>query len=189
MISAPAATPPEQSVSDGAQPVLGHPRGGGWSGGGEVCFYAFPTRQEDASFDVVISCIVLVCHKDDSVLFDPGSTYSYVSSYFSHYLDIPRDSFVMLVHVSIQVGDSIVVDHVYRSCIVTIGGYETRVDLILFMVDFDVILGINWLSPYHTIFDCHAKIVTLAIPGLPRLEWRCSLDHVTGRVISYLKTQ
>nr|XP_016491473.1 PREDICTED: uncharacterized mitochondrial protein AtMg00860-like [Nicotiana tabacum] len=32
----------------------------------------------------------------------------------------------------------------------------------------------DWLSPYHAILDCYAKAVTLAMPELPRLEWRGS---------------
>ncbi|XP_070041116.1 uncharacterized protein [Nicotiana tomentosiformis] len=96
----------------------------------------------------------------------------------------------MPVYMSIPVSDSIMVDRVYRSSVVTIGGYETRVDsLLLSMVDFDVILGMYWLSSYHPILDCHAKTVTLAMPRLSRLEWRGSLDHVTSGAISYLKTQ
>ncbi|XP_070004805.1 uncharacterized protein [Nicotiana sylvestris] len=46
------------------------------------------------------------------------------------------------------------------------------------MVDFDVILGMDWLSPYHSILDNHAKVVTLAMPGLPRLEWRAFVRDV-----------
>ncbi|XP_070057925.1 uncharacterized protein, partial [Nicotiana tomentosiformis] len=38
--------------------------------------------------------------------------------------------------------------------------------LLLDMVDFDVILGMDWPSPYHAILDCHAKTVTLAMPGV-----------------------
>ncbi|XP_070039810.1 uncharacterized protein [Nicotiana tomentosiformis] len=55
------------------------------------------------------------------------------------------------------------------------------------MVDFDVILGMEWLSPYHAILDCHAKRVTLSMSGLPRLEWRRTPCHSTSRVISYVK--
>ncbi|XP_075082100.1 uncharacterized protein LOC107791632 [Nicotiana tabacum] len=55
---------------------------------------------------------------------------------------------------------------------VTINGFDTIVDLLLLdMVDFDVILGMDWLSPYHAIFDCHVKTMTLAMLGLPRLEY------------------
>ncbi|XP_070025276.1 uncharacterized protein [Nicotiana sylvestris] len=57
------------------------------------------------------------------------------------------------------------------------------------MVDFDVILGIDWLSPYHDILDYHAKMVTLALLGLPRLEWRGTSGHFTSRVISYVKAR
>ncbi|XP_070013954.1 uncharacterized protein [Nicotiana sylvestris] len=57
------------------------------------------------------------------------------------------------------------------------------------MVDFDIILGMDWLSPCHAILDCHAKTVTLAILGVPRIEWRGMTDYVPSRVISFLKAQ
>ncbi|XP_070017845.1 uncharacterized protein [Nicotiana sylvestris] len=73
---------------------------------------------------------------------------------------------------------------------VAIGGLETQVDLLLLdMVDFDVILGMDWLSPYHTILDYHAKNVTLALPGLPHLKWRGTHGYSTRRVISYMKAR
>ncbi|XP_070023228.1 uncharacterized protein [Nicotiana sylvestris] len=56
------------------------------------------------------------------------------------------------------------------------------------MVDF-VILGMDWLSPRRSILDCHAKIVTLAIPGVSQIEWRGETDYVPNRVISLLKSQ
>ncbi|XP_070032251.1 uncharacterized protein [Nicotiana tomentosiformis] len=126
---------------------------------------------------------------DASVIFYPSPTYSYVPSYFVSYLDFPRSTIEIHVHVSTPVGDSIFVDHLYRSCFVTIGGFEIIVDLLLLsMADFDVILhGVDWLSPYHTILNCHAKTVMLAIPGLPRLEWKGSLRYTSSRVVSFLK--
>ncbi|XP_070039184.1 uncharacterized protein [Nicotiana tomentosiformis] len=125
--------------------------------------------------------------RDAFVLFDPGSTYSYVSSYFAHHLDLPREPLDSPVHVSMPLGDSIVVDRVYRSCVVTIR-LETRVDLLLLsMVDFDMILDMDWLSPCHAVLDCHTMTVTLAMLGLKRIEWRGSLNYVPSRVISYLK--
>ncbi|XP_070054649.1 uncharacterized protein [Nicotiana tomentosiformis] len=73
---------------------------------------------------------------------------------------------------------------------VVFGGFETRVDLLLLsMVDFDVILGMGWLSPYHAILNRYAKMVMLAIPGLSRLEWRGTLDYVPSRVVSFLKAK
>ncbi|XP_070041104.1 uncharacterized protein [Nicotiana tomentosiformis] len=57
------------------------------------------------------------------------------------------------------------------------------------MVEFDVILGMYWLLPYHAILDCHAKTTTLAMPGFPWLEWRGTLDYIPSRVVSFLKAQ
>ncbi|XP_070005680.1 uncharacterized protein [Nicotiana sylvestris] len=92
------------------------------------------------------------------------------------------------VYVSTPVGDSLVVDCVHRSCLVTHSGFQTRADLLLLrMVDFDIILGMDWLSPHYAILDCHTKILTLAMPGVPRVEWRGTLDHTPSRVVSFLK--
>ena len=62
--------------------------------------------------------------------------------------------------------EDVVVKKVYRSCLVNFVGSNTYVDLgLLEMDDFDVILGMTWLSPQFAILDCNAKMVTLAKPG------------------------
>ncbi|XP_070039742.1 uncharacterized protein [Nicotiana tomentosiformis] len=72
----------------------------------------------------------------------------------------------------------------------TINGFDTIVNLLLLnMVDFEVILDMDWLFPYHAILDCHAKTATLAMPGLSRLEWRWILGHSSNMVVSYLKAR
>ena len=59
-----------------------------------------------------------------------------------------------------------------RSCLLTILGYDTRDDLIMLdMIDFDVILGMDWLSPNHVVLDFYAKTVTLSMPSIPPVLW------------------
>ncbi|XP_070026062.1 uncharacterized protein [Nicotiana sylvestris] len=104
--------------------------------------------------------------------------------------DIPRESLGTPIHVSTLVGNSIVVDRIYRSCVVTFCGFETRTNLLLLdMTDFEVIMGIDWLSPYHIILDFHAKTVTLAMLELPILEWKGSSVSTSSRVISFLEAR
>ncbi|XP_015075341.1 uncharacterized protein LOC107019330 [Solanum pennellii] len=89
--------------------------------------------------------IIPVCHRPATVLFDPGSTYSYVSTYFAPTLDILCEYLDFPIYVSTPVGDSVVVDRVYR---------------------------LYWLSYYHAIINYYAKTITLAMPGIPVVEWR-----------------
>ena len=83
-----------------------------------------------------------------SVLFDPGSTFSYVSSAFATGFNLNCELLDMPIRVSTPVGETVIVGKVYRSCLVTFVGSNTHVDLVILeMVDFDVILGMTWLSP------------------------------------------
>ncbi|XP_070040718.1 uncharacterized protein [Nicotiana tomentosiformis] len=119
-----------------------------------------------------------------------GSTYSYVSSLFAHFLGVSRESLSIPVYVSTPIGDSVVVNQIYWSCVVTFYGYETRADLLLLdMTDFEIILGMDWLSPYHAVLNCHAKTITLEIPEFPRLEWKGSSVSASNHVISFLKAR
>ena len=116
--------------------------------------------------DAVIKGNLLVCDCMASVLFDLDSTFSYVSSTFANCLNLHCELLDMPIRVSTPVGESVIVEKVYRSCLVNFVGSNTHVDLIILeMVDFDVILGMTWLSSNFAILDCNAKIVTLAKPG------------------------
>ena len=85
------------------------------------------------------------------------------------------------------VGESVIVEKVYRSCLVTFVGSNTYVDLIILeMVDFDVILGMTWLSPNFAILDCNAKTVTLAKTGTNPLVWEGDYTPTPVHIISFL---
>ena len=91
--------------------------------------------------DVVITGNLLVCDCMASVLFDPGSTFSYVSSAFANGLNLHCEFLDMPIRVSTPMGESLIVEKVYRSCLVTFVGSNIYVDLVILeMVDFDVIL-------------------------------------------------
>ncbi|XP_070012310.1 uncharacterized protein [Nicotiana sylvestris] len=164
MITAPTTAPAARPLRDREQAGKGHLRGGGQVSGGQLGgtttrFYAFPAIPNAVALDAVI-------------------------------IDIPRESLVLLFMLSTLVGNSIIVDRISWPYVVTFCGYETRADLLLLdMTNFEVILGMDWLSPYHTILDCHAKIITLAMLELPRLEWKGSSISTSSRIISFLKAR
>ena len=72
--------------------------------------YAFTGRLEAETSNVVIIGIIPVCHRPAFVLFDPGSIFSYVSTYFAAEFDIICDNMTVPIRVSTPVGEPLMVD-------------------------------------------------------------------------------
>ncbi|KAH0709366.1 hypothetical protein KY284_010793 [Solanum tuberosum] len=150
----------------------------------------FPRKVRGRDIYVVIIGTLLVCDCMAYILFDPGSTFSYVSSSFATGLDLHCDLLDMPIRVSTPVGESVIVEKVYRSCLVTFVGSNTCVDLIILeMVDFGVILGMTWLSPNFAILDCNSKTVTLAKPGIDPLVWEGDYIPTPVCIILFLRAK
>ena len=107
-----------------------HRRGNGQTGDRAHC-YAFPGRSEAETSDAIITSNFLVCDCMTFVLFDPGSTFSYVSSSFSSGLNLHCELLDMPMRVSTLVGESVIVEKVYRSCPVTFMESNTHVELVI----------------------------------------------------------
>lgn len=57
------------------------------------------------------------------------------------------------------------------------------------MVNFDVILAIDWLSPYHVVLYCFTKTITLDMPGIFSIVQQGSSSHVLKGIISYIQAR
>ena len=67
---------------------------------------------------------------------------------------------------------------------------NTHVHLVILeMVDFDVILGMTWISPNFAILDCNAKTVTLAKPGTYPLVLESDYTSTPVSIISFLRAK
>uniref|UniRef100_A0A2N9H8A8 Reverse transcriptase domain-containing protein n=1 Tax=Fagus sylvatica TaxID=28930 RepID=A0A2N9H8A8_FAGSY len=63
-------------------------------------------------------------------------------------------------------GHVLCTDKMYKSCDVLVSGRELEANLVLLdMYEFDVILGMDWLSIFHASIDCFGKKVVFRIPG------------------------
>ena len=74
--------------------------------------------------------------------------------------------------VSLPTGDSLITDRVYMGCRVIIEGHKFMANLVLLDIqDFDVILGMDWLSRHHATMDCFRKEVKFCRLGEPEITF------------------
>lgn len=76
------------------------------------------------------------------------------------------------MYESTPIGVLVGVNEVYQDYSILFMGYHTWDDLVILdMMDFDIILEMSCLSPYHEILDFHTKTITVAMPeGYIRVE-------------------
>ncbi|XP_070032167.1 uncharacterized protein [Nicotiana tomentosiformis] len=90
--------------------------------------------------------------------------------------------------VSTPVVESIVAARVYRYCVVTVRGRDTMADFMeLEMVEFDVIMGMDWLYSCFAKLYCRTRTIRLQFPNEPAIDWKGDDVVPMGRFISYLK--
>ena len=89
---------------------------------------------------------------------------------------------------STRVVDPVIASRVYRNFPVIVSQKVTFVDLVeLKLVEFDVILGMDWLQSCYTSVDCRIRIVHFQFPDEPIFKWKGCILAPMGQLISYLK--
>ena len=126
--------------------------------------YAMKAVEDTDAPDVIIGNFTIfdtIVH----ALIDPGSTHSYVCTDIPNMGNLPSETEYDIL-VTNPLGYSVIVNKVYRDCPIKIREYEFLGDLIdLSFREFDVILGMDWLSRHQAIVDCRMKRVTLRTPN------------------------
>ena len=90
--------------------------------------------------------------------------------------------------VSTPIDESIMGKRVHHNCNVDTYGRDALADLVeLDMVDFDVIMGMDWLASFYAMVDCRIKIVHFQFPKEVVLKWKSNIGAPRGKFISYLK--
>ncbi|CAJ2662068.1 unnamed protein product [Trifolium pratense] len=138
-------------------------RGQMQAGRGQARVFAL-TRQDAQASNAVVTGILSICSQEAHVLFDPGATHSFVSLWFASRLG-KNSSFLDEALVVALPVDLVVID----------------------MIDFDVILGMDWLSSHHATLDCYNKIVKFEIPGKPPFSFQGKPTWMPHNLISALR--
>ena len=178
--------------SRGASVVVG--RGGRGRGRGSASrmqtetrtqarFYVVTQQDENAALDVVTGIIYILDH-DAYTLVDPGATHSFASRSFLDRFQIETQPLGGRMRVSLIARDPLLSDRVVRDSRVLIRGQEFPTDLVALDIrDFDVVLGMDWLSRYRATLDCYKKEVKLHRLGKLEVKFRGISKELFSSVI------
>ena len=105
------------------------------------------------------------------MLFDSGATHYFISSKFVSKHDISYD----ITHWGWTISPEnrvMLCNKVCMRCPVAICGKEFIMNFLpIDNYDFDVILGMDWLSRVHAVIDCQKKSVVFWIPNQPEFKF------------------
>ncbi|KAH0669817.1 hypothetical protein KY285_023963 [Solanum tuberosum] len=118
----------------------------------------------------------------------PWVTLSFVTPFIAVKFDVSLETLSEPFSVSTPICDPVIDRRVYKNCPVIVSKKVTSANLVeLEIVDFDVILGMDWLHSCYSSIDCRTRIVHYQLLDEPILEWKGSSLACMGRFISYIK--
>ncbi|KAM2616927.1 hypothetical protein TB1_033384 [Malus domestica] len=124
------------------------------------------------------------------VLIDCGATHSVISHTFAQVTQPHLTPLGYNLEFSMPRGDSYFVDWVYPGCPMIVEGIIMPANLMpLDIMDFDVILGTDWLHYNRAKIDCYGKTVTFHCPGLPEVTFIGEPSGVRHGIISAMKAK
>ncbi|XP_073031193.1 uncharacterized protein [Primulina eburnea] len=130
-------------------------------GKGKVQGRIFSMTKEGANPDAsVISGNIFILGKEALTLIDTGATHSFISEDFMHTISVEPTVVPVQFNIVLPSGEEIWTNSIIKACPVLMGSRLLYADLIVIsLVAFDVILGMDWLSAYRAVIDCVSKTV------------------------------
>ncbi|KAL0558790.1 hypothetical protein IC582_003372 [Cucumis melo] len=122
------------------------------------------------------------------VLFDSGSSHSFISSAFVLHARLEVEPLHHVLSVSTPFGECMLSKEKVKACQIEIAGHVIEVTLlVLDMLDFDVILGMDWLAANHASIDCSRKEVTFNPPSMASFKFKGGGSRSLPQVISAIR--
>ncbi|VFQ89155.1 unnamed protein product [Cuscuta campestris] len=187
--SAPAAqpAPSQKSVAASSQPK--RLAQSAQFGKAPARTYAMHGCTEQPAHDVIMGMFTLF-DTSVSALIDPGSTLSYLCTSMPVSSNIPRENLENPVIVSNPLGHSLCLKYIYPDCPLVVQGKSFPENLIeLPHQEFDVILGMDWLTANQAVVDCGAHTVRLKAEDGNDVLIRGELFPKAPKFISYMQAR
>ena len=148
------------------------------------------TGKRADDMDTVVTGTLPVLGFHAFVLFDSGSTHSFISTTFVRYARLGLEPLGYSLSVSTPSGEILVANERVQASQIVIAERPLEVVLIVLnMTDFDVILGMDWLAENHAIINCRAREVIFRRPNEESFKFKGVDSRSIPRIISTLKAR
>ncbi|PKA59624.1 RNA-directed DNA polymerase like [Apostasia shenzhenica] len=115
--------------------------------------------------DSIVTGTIYICGLPAQVLFDSGSTHSFILPEFATSVKILSKMLDTPYTVNTASGEILASRIIYPNCDIYIGDHIFPANLIALPIkDFDILLGMDWLSTWHAEIDCAARKISFPIP-------------------------
>ena len=143
------------------------------------------TQQEAGASSDVITGMISVYDHDAYALVDPGATHLFISVPFTERHQIESQPIDGRMVVSVPNGDTMISERIGPGSRLVIQNKDFPTDLIVLGIhDFDIVLGMDWLSKHRATLDCYKKEVRLVRPEEPGVIFRGIKREITPSLIN-----
>ena len=109
----------------------------------------------------IIQGMFLLSHLWARILFDYGVSHSFIVASCVRELGLEVETLEKSLYVSSPLGTRVSVDLICQGYELEISGILLTMDLrVMDMSEFDVILGMDWLTTHRVVIDCERRRVT-----------------------------
>ena len=134
--------------------------------------FAFTKNDAEAGNSNVITGQLLVANKCARVLFDSGATHSFASTIFAKNISEEKDKIGQTFGTVLPSGEILFSNYWLRAVPMVVAGRVLSVDLVILdMIDYDVILGMDFLGKYNVTIECTSKKARFNPPGEEQFEF------------------
>ena len=124
------------------------------------------------------------------ILFDTGATHSIISVSYVSKLKLLSEPLEHCISISTPMRSSVLIHRYYRDCPISFDDGVRAADLLpIDMKDFDLILGMDWLSSHRATIDCHLRRVIFGDLNQPDYVYHASPIPPSIKIISALKAR
>ncbi|GJZ89884.1 zinc finger, CCHC-type, retrotransposon gag domain protein [Tanacetum coccineum] len=154
------------------------------------CFTCGSTQHKAAKNLCTITGILYIDDRIVFVLFDTGATHSIISTAFAKKLNMTPTPLIERVIISTPMKNHMLIDHEYVNCPLRFDDRIRPANLLpIHMLDFDVILGMDWLASHRATIDCYARTVIFGNVRQPEFVYHGSSPLKSVKLISAMKAR